>query len=138
MSALIETLSGSLTFEEKMTSIAHQMKLNQSLSAQLELSIARLQSDLSSIRDDEEAVKNWFRENMEVTGVTEISGRGIYVQAKTGAEAVQVDESILGDRWFRVKREVDKVAIKKELKAEGFIEGASIVPGKLSITMKIG
>ena len=141
MSALIKAIDGSLSLNEAMGVIATQLKERKSITAQIELQLAELQSQLKAIRDDEEAVKGWFRDNMEVTGVTEISGPGIFVQAKTGAEAVEVDESALiaatGNKWLRIKHEVDKAGIKKALKAGDHVEGAKIVPGKLSITIKV-
>lgn len=139
MSIVTTTISSEImTFDEKLTSVAAQIKERKTIIEQLKAQRDSISADISAMENDEELFKSWLRENMDATGVTKISGPGIVVTAKSGAESVNVtNESAIDEKYFRVKREIDKAAIKKAIKAGEFVDGAEVVPGKTSIQIEL-
>lgn len=138
-SIILSTINNdAIAFDEKLSFAASWLKERRTILEQIKAQRDSLSSDISTMESDEEAFKSWLRENMDITGVSKITGPGIIVTAKSGSEAVNItNESALDEKWFRVKKEVDKAAIKKAIKAGEFVDGAEIMPGKTSIQIEL-
>lgn len=138
MNSIAEVMTSQLTFEQKLSMVAPMLRSH-------ELEIARLKDEEDVLRAsrgkleaDLEWLKDNMRENMDATGVTKLEMAGLRISAKSGAEAVQVDdESAVPTEYFRIKKEIDKAGIKKAIKAGADVPGAKIVPGKTSITIEL-
>lgn len=138
-SIILSTINNAaMSFDEKLSFAASWLKERRAILEQMKAQRDSIASDISIMESDEEAFKSWLRENMDITGVSKIAGPGIVVTAKSGSEAVNItSESALHEKWFRLKKEVDKAAIKKAIKAGEFVDGAEIVPGKTSIQIEL-
>ena len=88
--------------------------------------------------DLQEQIREYLRTNMEESGVSEIAGPGLIIKLSGGSEAVEIDdEQAIPDPYWRVKKEVDKVSIKKAIKDGYEVPGARIVEGKKRLTIKV-
>lgn len=105
----------------------------------IDAEIARLQKRKSVIKNNQETLKNYLRENMEATGISKISCPLFTITLAKGREVVAVyNESEVPDDLMRVKTEIapDKTAIAAKLKAGEEVPGAKLERGQSSIRIK--
>lgn len=138
MNLIEEVMSGALSLERKMSMVAPLVKSHNTTIEQLRQDEEVLRAARSKLEADLEWLKENMRENMDATGVTKLEMAGLRISAKSGAEAVQIDdETAIPAEFFRVKKEVDKAGIKKSIKAGVDVNGARVVAGKTSISIEL-
>lgn len=139
MNTITEVMGSQLlTLEEKLSMVAPMLRSHELSIASLKDEEDVLRAERSKLEADLEWLKDNMRENMDATGVTRLEMAGLRISAKSGAEAVQIDdESVIPAEYFRIKKEVDKAGIKKAIKAGVDVNGARVVPGKTSISIEL-
>jgi hypothetical protein len=126
-------------FEEKGKALA-VIVLNMDTDVEaLDKEIERLTERKRAIKNRQESLKDYLRENMEAAGIKKISCPLFSITCAEGREiAVVDDESLLPDEFMRVKTDVapDKAEIAKALKAGTEVPGAHLERAKSSIRIK--
>ncbi|KWR82518.1 siphovirus Gp157 family protein [Pseudomonas sp. PI1] len=126
-------------FEEKGKALA-VIVLNMDTDVEaLDKEIERLTERKRAIKNRQESLKDYLRENMEAAGIKKISCPLFSITCAEGREiAVVDDESLLPDEFMRVKTDVapDKAEIAKALKAGTEVPGAHLERTKSSIRIK--
>jgi chaperonin cofactor prefoldin len=105
----------------------------------IDAEIKRLQARKTAIKNRQDSMRDYLRENMERTGIKKISCPLFTINCVAGREiAVINDESVIPDEYMAVKTEIrpDKSAIAKALKAGAEIPGVSLDRAKSSIRIK--
>ena len=100
--------------------------------------IKRLQERKKAMVANKERLKNYLRENMELSGITKITHPFFSVTLKKPLKKVSVfDIDLLPDEFLTVKTEIkpDLNKLKAALK-EGGVQGAELVDGKSSLLIK--
>lgn len=105
----------------------------------LDAEIKRLQARKTAIKNRQDSMREYLRDNMERTGIKKISCPLFTITCVTGREiSVINNEDEIPDEYMTVKTEVrpDKAAITKALKGGVEIPGASLDRAKSSIRIK--
>jgi len=105
----------------------------------LDVEIKRLQSRKTAIKNRQEALKEYLRDNMERTGTKKISCPLFTITCVAGREiSIINDEALIPDEYMTVKTEInpDKAALTKALKDGTDIPGVSLDRAKSSIRIK--
>lgn len=100
--------------------------------------IKALQAEKKRLTKDIDQFKDELRDAMWSNGVTSIEAPGMFEfkVSKPSVTVGVVNESLVPDKYMRVKKEVDKVSAKKELQSGGTIEGLELQEGKPRLTIK--
>lgn len=126
-------------FEEKGKALA-VIVLNMDTDVEaLDKEIDRLTERKRAIKNRQESLKDYLRENMEAAGIKRISCPLFSITCAEGREIAVIDEeSLLPDEFMRVKTDVapDKAEIAKALKAGTEVPGAHLERAKSSIRIK--
>lgn len=105
----------------------------------IDAQIERLNARKSAIRNRQESMKDYLRQNMEATGIKKISCPLFTINCVQGREIALIEnEDSLPDEYVKVKTTVspDKNAITKALKEGEDVPGASLQRAKSSIRIK--
>ena len=133
---------------KKMNNLVEQQA--QDLAAKLsvtELSISDLDEQIKSLTAKKKKLtaeidkfKNDLRQAMSDSGITRIESveHGILFRLDKPSSVVSIDnESLIPEKYFKVVRQLDKMAVKKALQIGDSIEGASLQEGKHRLTIKV-
>lgn len=106
----LDALEGAV--EEKAASIVHVLaNLDASIDA-YDGEIRRLQARKAAAVANKERLREYIRTCMQVAGVKRILSKTFVVSLQNSNDRVEVvDESLIPERFFRVKKEVSKSAI---------------------------
>lgn len=133
----LECIEGN--FNEKaqaLVTVVHNMDSDvESLDAE----IKRLQARKQAIKNRQDSMREYLRDNMERTGIKKISCPLFTINCVAGREiAVINDDTAIPDEYMAVKTEIkpDKAAITKALKDGVEIPGVSLDRAKSSIRIK--
>lgn len=105
----------------------------------LDAEIKRLQARKHAIKNRQDSMREYLRDNMERTGIKKISCPLFTINCVAGREiAVINDDTVIPDEYMAVKTEIkpDKAAITKALKDGVEIPGVSLDRTKSSIRIK--
>lgn len=105
----------------------------------LDAEIKRLQARKQAIKNRQDSMREYLRDNMERTGIKKISCPLFTINCVAGREiAVINDDTVIPDEYMAVKTEIkpDKAAITKALKDGVEIPGVSLDRAKSSIRIK--
>lgn len=105
----------------------------------LDAEIKRLQARKTAIKNRQDSMRDYLRENMERTGINKISCPLFTINCVAGREIAAInDEDAIPDEYMVVKTEIrpDKTAITKALKEGAEIPGVSLDRAKSSIRIK--
>ena len=105
----------------------------------IDAEIKRLQARKTAIKNRQDSMRDYLRENMERTGIKKISCPLFTINCIAGREiAVINNEDEIPDDYMVVKTEIrpDKAAITKALKDSAEIPGVSLDRAKSSIRIK--
>jgi predicted nuclease with TOPRIM domain len=130
---LYEELQGS--FEEKAEAICCVMRNTQAFVQAVEDEIARLKDRKQALESKIDRLKDYLETEMVKTDQDKLKTPLFTIWMQQNPSSVQVDELLLPDEFWRVKREPDKTAIKAALE-KGSVEGAQIVQGEKSLRFK--
>lgn len=84
-----------------------------------------------------EWMRDYLRNNMEACGISKIECPEFKVTLGKPSEVVTVfDESLINDKYIVIKKQPDKAAIKKAIKAGEVVEGAKLEEGKPRLIIK--
>ena len=92
------------------------------------------------MQNDLEAFKDELREGTAENGITRIenSEHGVLFRLDKPSKRVDIqDESAVPEKFYRVKKELDRTASKKALEVGDAVEGAALVEGKHRLTIKV-
>lgn len=124
--------------ELKAQELASKLTFNQVNIDDLDDQIKTLQARKRKLTDEIDGFKDDLRAAMIEHGVTRIESDEILFRLDKPSEVVKItDESAIPDKFFRVKREADKTAIKKALQVGDSVEGAELSQGKHRLTIKV-
>lgn len=126
--------------EVKANELAAKLNVSSMAVDDLDSQIKLLQEKKKKIESDLTCFKNELREAMASSGIKRIESKehGILFRLDPPAIVLKInDESLIDEKFFRVKREVDKVAVKKALQVGEFVEGAELSEGKHRLTIKV-
>lgn len=124
--------------ENRASEIIEQYDLANVQLTDIDKQIKALQARKKSINDSLEQFKTEARELMEDNNMKAIESEqlGIQIKLGKGTPIVSVeDDSKVPEKYWRVKRELDKTYIKKALQAGEEIEGCSLSTGKARLTI---
>jgi len=119
--------------------LAARLSVNELAIDDLDSKIKDLQAKKKNLVDSVESFKDELREAMETSGISRIENKeyGILFRLDPPSKRVEIlDESLIPEEYFRIKREVNKAAIKSALGMFHNIEGAAIVEGKSRLVIK--
>ena len=105
----------------------------------IDAEIKRLQARKTAIKNRQDSMRDYLRENMERTGIKKISCPLFTINCVAGREIAAINnEEEIPDEYMVVKTEIrpDKAAIAKALKDGVEIPGASLDRAKSSIRIK--
>ncbi|MBU6956094.1 siphovirus Gp157 family protein [Hahella sp. HN01] len=138
--AVVDTLDAiEGEFQDKAVSVAHFIRNLEPDIKAVDTEIKRLQARKKTLENRQEQVTDYLRENMERTGIKNISCPLFSISYVKGRETAAIeDESALPDEYVDVKTEVkpNKASITKALKAGVNIPGARLEHTKSSIRIK--
>lgn len=138
MNYISEVMQSELSLEQKLSMVAPLLAGHEANIASIKDQEDVLRAQRGKLEADIDWLKEHMRENMDLTGTTKLELAGLRISAKSGAEAVQVDdETAVPAEFFRIKKEIDKAGIKRAIKAGADVPGARVVPGKTSITIEL-
>lgn len=120
--------------------LAAKLSVNEMALDDLDSQIKTLQARKKKLQGELEAFKDELREGMAESGISRIESEehGILFRLDAPTKRVDIeDESQVPDKFFRVKKELDKTAIKKALEVGDDVPGALLVEGKHRLTIKV-
>lgn len=120
--------------------LAAKLSVNEMALNDLDSQIKTLQARKKKLQGELEAFKDELREGMTESGIVRIESEehGILFRLDAPTKRVDIeDESQVPDKFFRVKKELDKTAIKKALEVGDDVPGALLVEGKHRLTIKV-
>lgn len=124
--------------ELKAQQLAAKLSVSQLNIDDIDTQIKTLQAKKKKMTDELDQFKDELRESMVEHGVTRIESEEILFRLDKPSVVVKItDESLIPDKFFRVKREADKTAIKKALQVGDSVEGAELSEGKHRLTVKV-
>ncbi|MFW0778519.1 MAG: siphovirus Gp157 family protein [Rickettsiales bacterium] len=126
--------------EIKANELAAKINVSQITINDLDGQIKDFQAAKKKLEEELRSFKDELREAMAESGTTRIESKEYGILFRLDAPSVSVkinDESLIDDKFFRVKREADKTAIKKALQVGDAVEGAELVEGKHRLTIKV-
>ena len=124
--------------EAAASELAQKLSFSQVSIDELDNQIKKLQAQKKKLTGDLDGFKNELREAMSDNGITRIEAEGILFRLDKPSVLVDIqDEEQIPDKFFRVKREADKTAIKKALQVGDDVPGASLKEGKNRLTIKV-
>jgi len=119
--------------------LAARLSVNELAIDDLDSKIKDLQAKKKNLVDSVESFKDELREAMEAAGITRIENKeyGILFRLDPPSKRVEItDESLIPEKYFRVKREVNKTAIKAAIGVGDLVDGAAVVEGKSRLVIK--
>jgi hypothetical protein len=123
----LEGIEGEIQVKaENLTKFLANLDANEAV---LDAEIKRLQKRLKGVRGRREWLRNYLRQNMEVTGIQKISCELFVISLGKGRPlAVIDDEAALPSKYVTEKRTtiVDRVALLEDLKAGVRVPGAHL------------
>lgn len=126
--------------EQKADQLAAKLSVNELALNDLDTQIKSLQSKKKKLQSELDSFKDELREGMAENGITRIESADHGILFRLDKPSVRVDiedESLVPDKFFRVKKELDKTAIKKALEVGDEVSGAALVEGKYRLTIKV-
>lgn len=132
-----EALQGE--FNDKATALVMLANNMDSDVDQLNKEINRLTAKRNAIKNNQERMRDYLRENMVANDIKKISCPLFSITCSQSTEIVVIDdESKIEDDFCNaeVVVKVDKVAIKKALKEGQAVAGARLEAGKARLTIK--
>lgn len=122
---------------QKATELAAKLNVSQINIDDIDAQIKDLQAKKKKLTGELDTFKDDLREAMAEHGVTRIESDDILFRLDKPSEVVKItDEKAIPEKFFRVKREVDKTAVKKALQVGDTVEGAELSQGKHRLTIK--
>lgn len=125
--------------QNKSTSIVGYYRDNESVIDSVKNEIDRLTAIKKLYENRNERFKKYVKENMERLELEKIETPIGIISIRKGVESVKIeDESLIPDEFMRIKKEVDKTAIKKYLKEDekNTVQGVSLAIGDTSLMIK--
>jgi len=126
--------------ETKGQDLAAKLSVSELAISDLENKIKDLQKEKKKMTDSIETFKDDLREAMVESGVHRIENEeyGILFRLDKPSVKVEVDEeNLIPDKFFKVVRQLDKMAVKKALQVGDDVNGAKLVEGKHRLTVKL-
>ena len=124
--------------ELKAKELSAKLSVNQLNIDDLDSQIKTLQAKKKKIQTDIDQFKDDLREAMVEHDITRIESDDILFRLDKPSQVVKItDESAIDEKFFRVKKEVDKTAVKKALQVGDKVEGAELSEGKHRLTIKV-
>jgi len=120
--------------------LAAKLSVNDMAISDIDSQIKSLQAKKKKLTKEVDDFKSELREQMAEHGVTRIESEDHDIMIRLDPPSKQVsidDEESIPEKFFRVKKEVDKVAIKKAIECGDFVDGASIKEGKHRLVIKL-
>lgn len=120
--------------------LAAKLSVNEMAVNDLDSQIKSLQAKKKKLQGELDSFKDELREGMAEHGITRIESveHGILFRLDKPSKRVEIeDESQVPEKFFRVKKELDKTAIKKALEVGDEVQGALLVEGKHRLTVKV-
>lgn len=133
----LECITGD--FQEKAQALVTVVRNMDSDVDALDDEIKRLQARKTAIKNRQDSMRDYLRENMERTGIKKISCPLFTINCVAGREITVInDEDNIPDDYMVVKTEIrpDKAAITKALKDGVEIPGVTLDRAKSSIRIK--
>ena len=126
--------------EQKAEQLAAKLSVNELALVDIDAQIKSLQGKKKKMQGELDSFKDELREGMAENGITRIESEehGILFRLDKPSKRVNIsDESLVPEKFYRVKKELDRTAIKKALEVGDVVEGASLVEGKHRLTVKV-
>jgi len=126
--------------EQKAEQLAAKLSVNELALVDIDAQIKSLQGKKKKMQGELDSFKDELREGMAENGITRIESEehGILFRLDKPSKRVDIsDESLVPEKFYRVKKELDRTAIKKALEVGDVVEGASLVEGKHRLTVKV-
>lgn len=120
--------------------LAAKLSVNEMALNDLDSQIKTLQARKKKLQGELEAFKDELREGMAENGIVRIESEehGILFRLDKPSKRVEIDnESDVPEKFFRIKKELDKTAIKKALEVGDDVPGAQLIEGKHRLTIKV-
>lgn len=124
---------------QKAQDLAAKLSVNEMALSDLDSQIKTLQARKKKVQGELDAFKDELREGMAENGINRIENEeyGILFRLDAPTKRVDIeDEKSIPEKFFRVKKELDKTAIKKALEVGDDVPGALLVEGKHRLTIK--
>ena len=124
--------------EMKAQQLAAKLSVSQINLDDIDDQIKTLQAKKKKMTSELDQFKDELRESMVEHGVTRIESDDILFRLDKPSTVVKItDEGAIPDKFWRVKKEVDKTAVKKALQVGDEVEGAELSEGKHRLTVKV-
>lgn len=123
----------------KAQDLAAKLTINELALMDLDTQIKTLQGKKKKLQGELDAFKDELREGMAEHGITRIENQehGILFRLDAPTKRVEIeDEKQVPEKFYRIKKELDKTAIKKALEVGDEVPGAKIIEGKHRLTIK--
>ncbi len=137
LSDTFEAIEGE--YQDKALALVTLINNMDSDSAAIDAEIARLQARKKTIKNKQTGMRDYLRDNMEASGITNIKCPLFSITLAKGRDVVSVDcENLIPAEYMAVKvsKSPDKAAILKALKTGEVIPGATITKSSPSLRIK--
>lgn len=114
--------------EIKADGVARLIKNLESESDAISAEVKRLQDRKKALENKIDSVKSYLKREMERIGIKKIQSSLFTISIQDNPPATRVDETLLDDQWWRIKKEPDVSRIKEALK-----EGEEILGARLEV-----
>lgn len=124
---------------QKAQDLAAKLSVNELALSDIDSQIKTLNARKKKMQGELDSFKDELREGMAQSGITRIESEdhGILFRLDAPTKRIEVnDESSIPDKFFRIKKEIDKTAVKKALEIGDEVPGALLVEGKHRLTIK--
>ena len=124
---------------QKAHDLAAKLSVNEMALSDLDSQIKTLQARKKKMQSELDSFKDELREGMAENGISRIENEehGILFRLDAPTKRIEVsDETVIPEKFFRIKKEIDKTAVKKALEVGDEVPGALLVEGKHRLTIK--
>jgi len=129
-----------------MSELIEKVTKNYPVMAMLEMNISDIDAELKALQarkkkaaSELEQIKDTIRQGMADNGITRLECGDYTFRLDPPVKVLEVtDESLIDDKFFKVRKTLDKTAVKKSIEVDGPMEGARIGEGKHRLVISEG
>ena len=124
--------------ERKADELAGMLSVSEMAIEDLDSQIKTLQAKKKKLSNELDLFKDELRQAMTDSGILRIESEGVLFRLDPAVIVVNIEcEGDVPDKFWRIKKDLDRTAIKKALQVGDDVPGASLKEGKHRLTIKV-
>ncbi len=134
----LNSIASATTFNEQMALAVEDLQEDEAMAESIALQVKALQERKKRIESRIESRRNGMLQAMKIAGVKKLElPRATLSVATTPQKVIVVDENVLPDKFWNVKRSPDLRAIKEFIDSNGDLAGCALSNGSETLKVRV-